>query len=64
MRKTSLTQVRKKTTSARTTADIRRLAGSWAERTAVEQGLPPRVGDVDVLRKVGQLLELDPKRIK
>jgi hypothetical protein len=56
--------VRKKTTSARTAADLRNLAASWAERTAVEQGLPPRVADVDVLRKVAQLLELDPKRIK
>ena len=50
--------------SAWTTAEIRKLAASWAERTAVEQGLPPRMADVDVLRKVARLLELDPKRIK
>jgi hypothetical protein len=56
--------MRKERTSARATAEFRKLAASWAERTAVDQGLPPRVADVEVLRKVAQLLELDPKRIK
>ena len=47
-----------------TKGEIREMAPAWAERTAIEQGLPPRVSDITVLREVGRLLELDPKRIK
>ena len=56
--------MKKERPPARTTAEIRKLAASWAERTAVEQGLPPCIADIKVLREVAQLLELDPKRIK
>jgi hypothetical protein len=37
---------------------LRKLAHEWAERTAVEQGLSPKVMDVAVLRRVVQLLGL------
>jgi hypothetical protein len=33
-------------------------AAEWAERTAVEQGLPPRVMDIAVLRDVMRLMGL------
>ena len=32
------------------------VAALWAERTAIEQGVPPRVSDITVLRKVGLLV--------
>jgi hypothetical protein len=38
---------------------LRKLAQEWAERTAVEQGLPPKVTDVAVLRRVARILGLD-----
>jgi len=38
--------------------EVRELAAAWAERTAIEQGLPPRVMDIAVLRQVGRLLGL------
>jgi hypothetical protein len=41
--------------------EIRDLAAAWAERTATEQGLPPRVMDISVLRQVVYLLELRPR---
>jgi hypothetical protein len=39
-----------------TAMNIREQAAEWAERTAVEQGLPPRVDDIAVLRHVLYLL--------
>jgi hypothetical protein len=33
-------------------------AAEWAERTAIEQRLPPRVMDIDVLRDVMRLMGL------
>jgi hypothetical protein len=38
--------------------ELRKDAAEWAERTAVEQGLPPRVMDIDVLRDVMRLMGL------
>jgi hypothetical protein len=38
--------------------EIRETAAEWAERTAIEQGLPPRVMDIDVLRDVMRLMGL------
>jgi hypothetical protein len=38
--------------------ELRKQAAEWAERTAVEQGLPPKVTDQDVLRQVARLLGL------
>jgi hypothetical protein len=38
--------------------EIRELAAAWAKRTAIEQGLPPRVMDMAVLRQVVCLLGL------
>jgi hypothetical protein len=38
--------------------DLRADAAAWAERTAVEQGLPAKVEDVAVLRRVLYLLEI------
>jgi hypothetical protein len=45
---------------------LRKLAHEWAERTAVEQGLPAKVTDVATLRRVARILGLDkaPERIK
>jgi hypothetical protein len=37
---------------------LQELAQQWAERTAVEQGLPPRIEDVVVLRRVLYLMGL------
>ncbi len=37
-------------------AEIRRLAVEWAERTAVEQGLPATVEDESTLQEVATLL--------
>jgi hypothetical protein len=39
--------------------DLREAAAKWAEETAVAQGLPPRVEDLDVLRSVCELLGID-----
>ena len=36
--------------------EFREPAAAWAERTAVEQGLPPRVMELAVLREVVLLL--------
>ena len=36
--------------------ELQELAQQWAERTAVEQGLPPRIEDVAVLRHVLYLM--------
>lgn len=33
-------------------SELRGRAGGWAERTAVEQGLPPRIEDIAVLRQI------------
>jgi len=44
--------------------ELRALAAEWAERTALEQGLPPRVADHDVLRQIARLLELDASRLQ
>jgi hypothetical protein len=38
--------------------ELQRLAGRWAERTALEQGLPAKIEDVAVLRDVLLLLDL------
>jgi hypothetical protein len=35
---------------------LRESAAEWAERTATEQGLPPRVADIAILRHVARLL--------
>jgi hypothetical protein len=41
--------------------ELRALAEQWAERTAAEQGLPPKVEDIAVLRHVLYLMGfLDP----
>jgi hypothetical protein len=37
---------------------LRELAQQWAERTAVEQALPPKVEDIAVLRQVLYLMGL------
>jgi hypothetical protein len=39
--------------------ELRKQAREWAEQSAVEQGLPPRVEDPVVLRQVAQLMGLD-----
>jgi hypothetical protein len=39
--------------------ELRELAAAWAERKAVEQGLPPKVMDAGILRKVALLLGLE-----
>ena len=36
--------------------ELREAAHRWAEETAAEQGLPPRVMDLDVLQDVCELL--------
>jgi hypothetical protein len=41
-----------------TDEELRKDAAEWAERTAVEQGLPPRVMDIAVLRGVMRLMGL------
>jgi hypothetical protein len=38
--------------------ELRGAAAQWAEETALAQGLPARVEDLDVLRDVCELLEL------
>jgi hypothetical protein len=38
--------------------ELRKDAAEWAERTAVEQGLPRRVMDIGVLRDVMRLMGL------
>jgi hypothetical protein len=38
--------------------DLRERAAKWAEETAVDQGLPARIEDLDVLRNVCELLGL------
>jgi hypothetical protein len=38
--------------------DLREQAAAWAEQTAVAQGLPARVEDLEVLRDVCELLGL------
>jgi hypothetical protein len=45
---------------------LRKLAREWAERTAVEQGLPPKVTDVATLRRVARILGLEkaPERLR
>ena len=48
-------------------AEIRRLAAEWAERTAVEQGLPARIEDEVTLQEVATLLcagRDEPRRIR
>jgi hypothetical protein len=40
------------------TDDLRQSAAEWAERTAIEQGLPPHVTDIATLRHVARLLGL------
>jgi hypothetical protein len=52
--------------AARVDERLRKLAQEWAERTAVEQGLPPKVTDPAVLRRVAQILRPDkgPERLK
>jgi hypothetical protein len=36
--------------------DLQERAATWAEETAVAQGLPPRIEDLAVLRNVCELL--------
>jgi hypothetical protein len=38
--------------------DLRERAAKWAEETAVAQGLPPRIEDLEVLRNICELLGL------
>jgi hypothetical protein len=38
--------------------DLRERAAKWAEETAVAQGLPTRIEDLDVLRDICELLGL------
>jgi len=44
--------------SESTEDELRKLAAAWAERTAIEQGLPPKVTDPGILREVARLLRL------
>jgi hypothetical protein len=47
--------------------ELQELAQKWAERTDVEQGLPPQVEDVAVLRRVLYLmgfLDLDGRPVR
>ena len=37
---------------------LRQRAAKWAEETAVAQGLPPRIEDMEVLRNICELLGL------
>jgi hypothetical protein len=37
---------------------LRERAAKWAEETAVAQGLPPRIEDMEVLRNICELLGL------
>jgi hypothetical protein len=41
-----------------TDEELRKDAAEWAERTAVEKGLPPRVMGIAVLRDVMRLMGL------
>jgi hypothetical protein len=46
---------------------LQELAQQWAERTAAEQGLPPKIEDVAVLRRVLYLmgfLDLDGRPVR
>jgi hypothetical protein len=36
--------------------EFRAMAAAWAERTAIEQGLPPKIQDRQVLRQVLYLM--------
>jgi hypothetical protein len=48
-------------------AEIRRQAAEWAERTALEQGLPAKVEDETTLQEVATLLFAgrdEPRRIR
>ena len=50
-----------------TDEELRKEAAAWAERTAMEQGLPPRVMDIDILREVMRLMGLlkdEPSRVE
>jgi hypothetical protein len=38
--------------------DLQERAAAWAEETALAQGLPPRVEDLEALRNVCELLGL------
>jgi hypothetical protein len=38
--------------------ELRKQAHEWAERTAIEQGLPPRIENVAVLRRILFLMGL------
>jgi hypothetical protein len=38
--------------------ELRQQAAEWAERTAIEQGLPPKVTDQGVLREIARLMGL------
>lgn len=47
--------------------DFRKRAHEWAERTAIEQGLPPKIEDEVVIRRVlilMGLLDTDGRPIK
>jgi hypothetical protein len=39
--------------------ELRKEAKEWAEQSAIDQGLPPKVEDPVVLREVARLLGLD-----
>jgi hypothetical protein len=38
--------------------ELRERAEKWAEETAIAQGLPPRIEDLEVLRNVCELREM------
>lgn len=38
--------------------DLRERAANWAEKTALAQGLPAKIEDIEVLRNVCELLGL------
>jgi hypothetical protein len=47
--------------------EIRRLAAAWAERTAVEQGVPATIEDEATLQEVATLLcagRDEPRRVR
>lgn len=42
--------------------ELRERAQEWAERTAVQAGLPPKVIDTATLRRIAQLFGLDERQ--
>jgi hypothetical protein len=47
-----------------TEEELRAEAAAWAERTAVEQGLPPSVMEIEGLRQVARLMGLEGRALR